>query len=365
MPLLTPSQLERRGKGQENYTAVTRTEIAAAWESASTDVKLPNPTEASESHENDHLELPPFFRLPDPPSGEAELTLRVQLDPSAPLPEPAWLRTNDVAALLAGLQRGSAAVAGQSETAIAVGAAQHVWAGKISVLDPDPPPSMATVLGEWVKESFIGSQKERRKFVDELLGRQRTWRVKVEAGEEEEEESDGERDARVARAFVEIVIRLVRGERVALSTTTSGGGSGSLVEILAGATLTASATYPGLIMLGLVELALNQPGSDAATIRSHVDALLMQLPRATLVKALDLTYKDTVESTRRLGDLPPSSSTTTTNITATATAASGGASVGGAGGNARKGAGGATRHRHFNRHQQHGGFNRQAKRKRA
>ncbi|KAJ1021125.1 hypothetical protein NDA16_003911 [Ustilago loliicola] len=99
--------LEKRAKGQENYTAVTRSEIASVWSSV---------TEPGSRDEAGHLELPPFFRLPTPtPSASAscsssDLTFLVRLDPSAPLPEPTWLRKNDVSSLLANLQRGSSAI---------------------------------------------------------------------------------------------------------------------------------------------------------------------------------------------------------------------------------------------------------------
>ncbi|TKY88367.1 hypothetical protein EX895_002719 [Sporisorium graminicola] len=319
--------LEKRTKGQENYTAVTRSHIAAAWETAATDSKLPG----TELADDEHLELPPFFRLDD---ASTDLVLQVHLDPSAPLPEPAWLRTNDMHELLASLQRGSSAIAGKSETAVSVGTAQHVWAGKIEVLDPDPPPSMSTLLSEWVRESFIGSQRERRKFVDELLGKKGKVRkaagegkeglaqVKVEGGEEAEaeaemitvagekgtkvegderdaegeEEADAERDARVARAFVEIVLRLIKGERVP-STFSEGS---SFAQALTSVSYTSSATYPGLFMLGLLDLALHDPAS-AARVRAQVDGLLMEMPRAMVVKALDLTWKDVMEGGRKGG----------------------------------------------------------------
>uniref|UniRef100_V5ECL7 Uncharacterized protein n=2 Tax=Kalmanozyma brasiliensis (strain GHG001) TaxID=1365824 RepID=V5ECL7_KALBG len=275
------SLLEKRTKGQENYTAVSRTDIAAAWDAANGDAS-----------DDDHLELPPFFRLP---SSSPELVLHVRLDPSAPLPEPAWLRKNDVAELLANLQRGSSAIAGQSDTAVSVATAQHVWAGKIQVLDPDPPPSMSTFMYEWVKGSFIGSQKERRKFVDELLGK---TAVKVEGTMvkvEEGADADNERDARVARSFVEIVLRLIKGERV-----TSTIDSSVFTAALASTSYTSSTTYPGLFMLGLLEVAL---AADPAQVREQVDRMLMAFPRATLVKAVDLTWKDVVESGRK-GEAP-------------------------------------------------------------
>lgn len=276
--------LEKRTKGQENYTAVTKSDIAAAWDAVQPDVK---PAE-SETPDEEHLELPPFFRLPD---STTEMVLHVQLDPSAPLPEPAWLRKNDLNELLATLQRGSTAIAGKSDTAVLVATAQHVWTGKIEVMDPDPPPSMSTFLYEWVKESFIGSQKERRKFVDELLGREKkqsTIKAEEDVSTAPSEESNNARDARIARSFVEIVLRLIKGERVPPPPT--------LAETLASTSYTTSTTYPGLFMLGLLDLSLV---TDAARVRGKVDRMLMAFPRAVLLKAVDLTWKDVVESGRK------------------------------------------------------------------
>lgn len=304
-------QLEKRTKGQENYTAVTRSEIASAWEVGDAVVQGPETTDATENEGSDdgYLELPPFTRL-DPST--STLTLFVHLDPSAPLPEPAWLRKNDVNSLLANLQRGSSAIAGRSETAISVATAQHVWAGKIEVVDPDPPPCMSTFLYDWVKESFIGSQKERRKFIDELLKgsiRQGQLEVRGESvggikdgasvTEEVKTEGERERDVSVARAFVEIVLRLVKGERAPVTPATSASGDSSLVRALASTSFTSTTTYPGLVMLGLLDLALDNPASDPAAIRAQVDKLLMQIPHATLFKAVDLTWKDVVDVGRK------------------------------------------------------------------
>ncbi|GAC94661.1 hypothetical protein PHSY_002234 [Pseudozyma hubeiensis SY62] len=316
--------LERRGKGQKNYAALTRSDIEAAWnafEAANTDH-----TRENEASQDEHLELPPFFRLD---GSSSEVVLQVHLDPSAPLPEPAWLRKNDVDDLLASLQRGSTAVAQKFDASASAATVQHVWAGKIEVMDPDPPPSMSTFLYEWVKESFIGSQRERRKFVDELLGRKKrergaeeTAKVKVEgdgeadlsktptktedAAEQAKEETEGQRDARVARAFVEIVLRLIKGERISApstGTSSSTDASSHFSRALSSASYTSSTTHPGLFMLGLLDLCLPADVSaDAANkVRAKVDEMLMEMPRATLVKAVDLTWKDVVESGRKGG----------------------------------------------------------------
>jgi hypothetical protein len=292
--------LEKRDKGQDNYTALTRSEIAAAWASAGASSEA-----SSGADDGGHLELPPFFRLGDEADAGSELTLLVHLDPSAPLPEPAWLRKNEVDDLLASLQQRSGGVE----------AAQHVWFGKVEVVDPDPPPSMTTVLYEWVKESLIGSQKERRKFVDDLL-RNRPRRAPVEVKKEQVEpavgvkteqgatevEMDSERDARVARAYVEMVLRLLKGERAGVS---AGSGEG-LADVLGQATLTSSTTWAGLVMLALLQLPLDA-GVAPAHVRAAVDARLIQIPHATLIRAIDLTWKDTVEAERKSAAQPAGS----------------------------------------------------------
>ncbi|SNX86846.1 uncharacterized protein MEPE_05555 [Melanopsichium pennsylvanicum] len=358
--------LEKRGKGQENYTAVTRSEIASAWEAAQSDEK--SSTEA----ENEHLELPPFSRLAS--SGIYELTLLVKLDPSAPLPEPAWLRKNDVSSLLATLQRGSSGVAGRPETAVTVGAAQHVWAGKIEVMDPDPPPSMSTVLCEWVKESLIGSQRERRVFADELLGKtprnmgndvpvkaetdqvgSRTVKVEGEQGKEEEKdeiEKSDERDGRVARNLIELALRLIKGERVTVPSANASGSCCSnepslFAQALSCATWTTSTTYPGLVMLGLLNMALDGSRNDASAVRMQVDKLLMEIPQRTLFKAIDLTWRDSIDAGRKSG-----ANKNNNNNSATA-AVDGGVGASAGGGTIKSGSGGQSQSR--NRSQQQNG----------
>ncbi|KAJ1572749.1 hypothetical protein NDA15_002918 [Ustilago hordei] len=282
--------LEKRAKGQENYTAVTLNGIASFWTSSSS-----SSASFAESNEAEHLELPPFFRLPHP---SPQLTILVKLDPSAPLPEPTWLRKNDVASLLANLQRSS----GRSETAVSVGAAQHVWAGKIEVVDPDPPPSMGAVLYEWVKESVVGSQRERKRFVDQLLCKAKGHGVK-EAKKEEEGEKERERDVRVTRSFIEIILRLIKGERVAIppSNLNDMGGSSSaptesssFSRAASKAMLTTTTTYPGWIMISLLNLLLDNPATDSAEVRRQVDRMCMDIPKSSLFKGLDLTLKDGV-----------------------------------------------------------------------
>ncbi|KAJ9475723.1 hypothetical protein PHBOTO_005791 [Pseudozyma hubeiensis] len=318
--------LERRGKGQENYAAITRSDIEVAWKASEAADVDPNSPSQNEASQDEHLELPPFFRLDE---SSSEVVLQVHLDPSAPLPEPAWLRKNDVDDLLVSLQRGSTAVARKLDASASAATVQHVWAGKIEVMDPDPPPSMSTFLYEWVKESFIGSQRERRRFVDELLGEKKRERsaeepakVKVEgdgeadlskkpikteeAAEQAKEETEGQRDARVARAFVEIVLRLIKGERISppsTGTSSSAEASSHFSRALSSTSYTSSTTHPGLFMLGLLDISLPADVSaDAASkVRAKVDEMLMEMPRATLIKAVDLTWKDVVESGRKGG----------------------------------------------------------------
>ena len=138
---------------------------------------------------------------------------------------------------------------------------------------------MATVLGEWVKESNVGGEKERHKFVASLLGT--TQR-------EGQAESDDEKLQRTSRGLIELVSRLVRGERVAPSTPL-------LSSALASAQITKTATYPGLVLLALIDRCLDQEGVDVKRLNEYVDALLMEIPKPVLVKAVDLAFRDVVD----------------------------------------------------------------------
>lgn len=117
-----------------------------------------------------------------------------------------WLKSGEVDEWLATLSGSSpAAVAAVAATSSASAAAaattQHAWTGKIRVLDPDPPPTMQDVYAEWSSRSFLGSGRDRRRFIQEYL--------------------------QTSRGQIEILCRLVRGERASSSSSTNASGAAS------------------------------------------------------------------------------------------------------------------------------------------
>ncbi len=191
--------LEKRTKGQENYTAVTKSDIAAAWDAAQADTKPARARCLRRSTSSCHPSSVCRLVYRDGPARATRPIRTAARTSLAPQERPQRASRHPSA--------GQHRHRGKSDTAVSVATAQHVWTGKIEVLDPDPPPSMSRFLYDWVKESFIGSQKERRKFIYELLGREKKPTIKAEEDfpTASSEESDNARDARIARSFVEIV----------------------------------------------------------------------------------------------------------------------------------------------------------------
>lgn len=133
-------------------------------------------------------------------------TIIVTLDRFSPATgEAKWLKSGEVDEWLATLSGSSpaavAAVAATSSASAAAATMQHAWTGKIRVLDPDPPPTMQDVYAEWSSRSFLGSGRDRRRFIQEYL--------------------------QTSRGQIEILCRLVRGERASSSSSTNASGAAS------------------------------------------------------------------------------------------------------------------------------------------
>ncbi|PWZ01989.1 hypothetical protein BCV70DRAFT_230192 [Testicularia cyperi] len=330
----TRKQLEVRDKGQENYVAVSGKDVERSWIAAETEQQTntgsnarinvlnsaedeKKPSSASAAVVHNCSELPPFFRLAAGSVPSSTMTIVAMLDSVSPLVEPKWVKKGDVGELLAGLEHGGHAA--QSSVHAKDAAARHVWAGKIRVVDPDPAPSIESVYDDWVRDSFIGSYKERRQFIDDFLSYRGdataptpSSSVKPDGEGGASTESDAKRDGRIARGMIEMLTRLVKGERAALDPGTRLGAA------LSTGTLTRSTTFVGATLIALLNLALDACSSsvsaptdaradssgstsqtDAKGVRAWVSSLLMEYQPSLLHKALDLTYKDAVEEARR------------------------------------------------------------------
>ncbi|KAM6495144.1 hypothetical protein JOM56_009767 [Amanita muscaria] len=105
-------------------------------------------------------------------------TLFVYLDTARPLSEPKWAKTGDVQDWLKSMFGRMFWVAGD---------AAEGWEKEIQVVDPDPPPTIWTVLEGWSQNSPVGALNERQRFLKTHMT-----------------ETDN---------LLEILLRLVRGER--------------------------------------------------------------------------------------------------------------------------------------------------------
>lgn len=218
--------------------------------------------------------LPPLFRLARNGSGAGEssvstsldasalpqeLVINVYLDKLAPLLEAKWLKTGDVEDWLSALP-------GFAHSRLS----DQSWHQKIHVDDPDPPPTIFDVFADWSTKSFLGTGRDRRRFVLDCLS-----------------DSKGQ---------VEILCRLARGERA--STVSSkelavAGGSGKrnpLAEAAKMTSFTSHQTHLSLAvfaLFGLAEEYAGEAGVSKENFDGRISEVLMGLPQNLVFKALD------------------------------------------------------------------------------
>ncbi|TFY81477.1 hypothetical protein EWM64_g2539 [Hericium alpestre] len=209
--------------------------------------------------------VPPFSKAVIPTT----LLLLVHLDRERPLSEPKWVKSGDVQEWLKSMFGRMFWVAGD---------AAEGWEKKIEVIDPDPAPTIWTVLDGWAQNSTVGTQTERQRFL-------RTHMI----------ETDN---------ILEILLRLVRGERAtpfsqsapAISATSI---SGPLLNALSqGSAHGAQQTHVSLAVLAMfrmaVEYAKKAVGEDRgkSEVEERVGEIIRCLPSHLLHKSLEGIFKE-------------------------------------------------------------------------
>lgn len=211
----------------------------------------------------DDTTVPPFRKASLP----LHTVLVAYLDKDRPLSEPRWVKTGDVQDWLKSMFGRMFWVAGE---------AADGWEKKIEVVDPDPPPTIRTVLDAWAVNSNVGVQSERQRFV-------RTHMT----------ESDN---------ILEVLLRLVRGERASYSQSapviSAPSVSGPLLSALShGSAHAAQQTHVSLAVLAIfrlaVEFAKKADGDQGkAEVEERVGEIIRCLPSHLIYKSLDGIFKE-------------------------------------------------------------------------
>ncbi|KAI0643740.1 hypothetical protein C8Q79DRAFT_976511 [Trametes meyenii] len=216
----------------------------------------------SEQLESEDPTVPPFSKARVP----SEVSLILYLDKEKPLSEPRWVKTGDVQEWLRSMFGRMFWVAGD---------AADGWEKRIEVVDPDPAPTIWTVLESWAGNSNVGQLTERQRFL-------RTHMT----------ETDN---------ILEVLLRLVRGER---STFTQNAPlappsvSGPLLSALSpGSAHGAQQTHVSLAVLAMFRLTVEyakKAAGDAgkAEVEERVGEIIRSLPSHLIYKSLDGIFKE-------------------------------------------------------------------------
>ncbi|KAF9569392.1 hypothetical protein CPC08DRAFT_756999 [Agrocybe pediades] len=199
----------------------------------------------------------------------ATILLTVYLDTARPLSEPKWVKTGDIQEWLKSIFGRMFWVAGD--------AAEEGWEKKIHVVDPDPPPTIWTVLEGWVTNSPVGALNERQRFL-------KTHLTDIDN-------------------ILEILLRLVRGERATAFSQSSPAisapsVSGPLLSALGqGSAHSGQQTHVSLAVLAIFrlaeEFAIKALGDKGKTeVEERVGEIIRCLPSHLVYKSLDGIFKE-------------------------------------------------------------------------
>lgn len=208
--------------------------------------------------------LPPFSKTTIPSS----LTMLVHLDTARPLSEPKWAKSGDIQEWLKSMFGRMFWVAGE---------AAEGWEKKIQVVDPDPPPTIWTVLEGWATNSPVGNPNERQRFLKTHMT-----------------ETDN---------ILEILLRLVRGERATPSyqsgqAISAPNVSGPLLSALSpGSAHGAQQTHVSLAVLALFRMTVEYakkaaPDTGKIAAEERVGEIIRCLPSHLVYKSLDGIFKE-------------------------------------------------------------------------
>ncbi|OWZ63227.1 hypothetical protein AYX15_04748 [Cryptococcus neoformans] len=202
--------------------------------------------------------VPPFHLLsPNLSLDKKPLTVTVYLNQKNPLSEPKWLRTNTADAWLF--------ESFESRKGVDAG-----WRGKLEVVDPDPAPTLQSILDNWASNSSLGTPSSRRAFIADL--------------------SSSPND------LLEILLRLARGERNPTLGTSTVPSFGPLATLIRPDSPFAShQTHVSLAILAMYRLTTDyaaKAGESLEVVEEKVGDIIRTLPTVLVGKSLDGLFKE-------------------------------------------------------------------------
>ncbi|KIJ56589.1 hypothetical protein M422DRAFT_22743 [Sphaerobolus stellatus SS14] len=206
----------------------------------------------------------------------SKILMTIYLDKEKPMTEPRWVKTGDLMEWL------------RNTFGIFWPSGEDGWEKRIEVVDPDPPPTIYTVLENWASSSLVGLEAERQRFVKTHMS---------------------ERDN-----LLEILLRLVRGER-ATPISFSGSNSSSnlhltgplLTALSSNAPHAAQQTHLTLAIVAMVRMAEGfaertmASGEAKKEVDERVGEIIRCLPQHLLYKSLDGIFREWKDTKKRGG----------------------------------------------------------------
>lgn len=203
--------------------------------------------------------LPPLHRVFTAAAPTEPITLTVFLNKKKPLSEPKWCRTNQADEwLYEQFGRGAGADAG--------------WRGKLEIVDPDAPPTLASILETWKTGSTSGTSGDRSDFTASLLAS--------------------------PNDLLEILLRLTRGDRNPAASVGTGPSSANgplATAIRPDSPYASHQTHVSLAILAMYRLTTDyaeQAGVKTEVLNEKVADIIKSLPTHMIHKSLDGLYKE-------------------------------------------------------------------------
>lgn len=210
--------------------------------------------DAQEHHSALKVKAAPGFK-------QDSVLLVAELDTANPLTEAKWVRTGDVDSWISQM---TGRIFKPEEKA------ECGWRRKITVVDPDPPPTIQHLLDTWLTTSVVGSIDSRQRFIDRHV-------------------------AKNVDVIIEILLRVIR----AGGNNTSHHANPLPLIVQQAASL--HAPYPeqqtqvSLAVLGLYRLSIEtalEAGSPVDKVIKKATDIVRSLPYRLAFSALDGIYKD-------------------------------------------------------------------------